>query len=724
MELFRAIPDDRQLRAGHPSAVRSDATMMPELYGAIEKAIADGTPPQYVAANLVAQGWPSAAVNEALTAWLTSHGRLQHKTGFRDWLKKYKRRALPATAAVVSISVLTSSVLLLRPWPTKIMVDSAFGSVPPPQSLANLTKPQLILATSAMTIAIFVVGFLFGLIRDYLVLRLGFGLNRSIKAESFRHILHLPLYHQERLAKGDYIYRQNILTNSLSDLVLDTTASIVQSAIMIAGVIIIMFSFNVKLTLISVVLIPFLFVLVRVFGPKLGRVSRALTRNNSAISSTITESIDNAETVQSFTLEDKQVNKADELWKQNYKLSRHGLFLGRGYRFSNSLLIILATSAVMFLGGTAALNHQMTLGQLLIFMTYMSYLLGPVEELAAQIAARNQKVVDVSRVYEVLSDHEGIENSRSDNHFPIRDGKIEFQNVSYSYNKIPVVSGLNMVIEPGQKIGIIGPSGSGKSTLLKMLPLFIEPTQGRVLIDKVDIQTVSLQELRQRIAWISQTPQLFNETILHNLADGDVHRQITIDEVHEVLNVAYVSEFIDKLPLGVNSSVGEGGTSLSGGQKQRIAIARGLIKNAPIVCMDEPTAALDSKSENYIRDSIARLIENKTVLMVTHRKALLSLMDKIYVMEDQNLHDVDQYGGLDAYLQKITDGEASSATDGKTKSEDKDSSERDDDQLLQQQQRLEQLETENARLAEKLDLAKQQRDAEATIVISHKPDEL
>lgn len=687
--------------------------MMPKLYGAIEAAIASGTPPQYLASTLIAQGWPAGPVNEAINAWLSSHGRLQQKTGFRDWLKKYKRKAMPATIAVIAISVISSSILLLRPWPTKIMVDSAFGDIPAPAFLSHYSKPSLILVTSAMTIVIFIVGFLFNMVRDYFVLRLGYWLNRGIKEESFRHILHLPLYHQERLAKGDYIYRQNILTSSLSDLVLDTTASIAQSVIMIVGVIAIMFWFNVKLTLITIVVLPFLFILVRLFGPVLGRISQALTRVASDTSSTITESIDNAETVQSFTLEEKQITKANSLWHQTYNLSKKGLFWSRGYRFTNSLLIILGTSAVMYFGGVAALNGQMTLGQLLIFMTYMGYLLGPVEELAAEIAARNQKLVDVSRVYEVLTDHEGIEYLRRDQHFPVWRGRIEFQNISHSYNNIPVINNLNMVIEPGQKIGIIGPSGSGKSTLLKLLPLFTEPTAGRIMIDNVDIQTVSLQELRQRVAWISQQPQLFNESILENLTDADNKRPLNEDEIRQAIDATYIGEFLNKLPMGIYSMVGEGGNSLSGGQKQRVAIARGLLKNAPIVCMDEPTASLDSKSEKFIRDSIAKLIANKTVLMVTHRKALLSLMDKVYVMEGGVMTNVKEIGGLDAYLQRIMDveGRAGEKEDDKTRRE-------------LDQQRIAQLEAENAKLAERVNLERQKpgptdETPDGTIYISH-----
>lgn len=633
--------------------------MMSQVYEEIEKALAAGVQPQYIGAQLIQQGWPAQMVNEAVTAYLNAHGRVQKKTDFQAWLKTYKQRAFGALIVMVTVSVLSSGVLLLQPWPTKILVDSGFGTIQAPGPLAPYThKPIMILITSLLTIVIFLVGMALGTARDYLILKLGFRLNRGIKEESFRHILHLPLFHQERLAQGDYIYRQNNLTDSLSDLVLDTTSLIAESVIMIVGILIIMLKFNLKLTAISVILVPFLFLLVRLFGPKLGKISREMTQVNSDTSAMVTESVESAETIQAFTLEEKQVGKANQLWWKNYFLSRSGLLWGRFYRFSNSLLIIMGTSAVMYFGGIDALHGNMTLGQLLIFMTYMGYLLGPVESIATEYAARNQKLVQVSRIYEVMADHEGIENLRKDNHFHVSKGRIEFQNVSYSAGDVKILDRINLIVEPGQKIAIIGPSGSGKSTLLKLLPLFIEPASGRILIDGIDIQSVSLQELRQKIIWISQNPQLFKGTILENLMDGDPNRQITQEEVNKAMAAANVNEIIDRLPLGLNSPTGEGGSSLSGGQRQRIAIARGLIKNAPIVCMDEPTAALDAKSENKIRDSISQLIAGKTVFMVTHRKALLSLMDKIFVMDSGTLQPVQRYGGLDAYLQKISDTEA------------------------------------------------------------------
>lgn len=665
---------------------------MEKIYAAIEEAVSKGVPPEYIANNLKMQGLPAQLVDEAVKAWLGSHGRAHEKTDFITWLKRYKRRALSATILMVLVSTISSSVLLLQPWPTKILVDSGFGNVPAPGPLHGYEhKPAMILATSLMTIAIFIFGFILNVLRDFLALRLGFWMNRSIKEETFRHIIHLPLFHQERLPKGDYIYRQNVLTNSLSDLVLDTTSLIAESVIMIVGILVIMMHFNAKLTLISVVLVPFLFFLVRIFGPMLGKVARQATQVASDTSAVITESIDNSETLQAFTLEEKQIAKADSLWHKTYRLSRRSLFWGRSYRFSNSVLIILGTSAVMYFGGTDALNGQMTLGQLLIFMTYMGYLLGPVESIAAEIAARNQKKIDVSRVYEVLTDHEGVENLRAGSHMPRVQGHILFQAVNYAYRDELVLKHVNLEISPGTKVGIIGPSGGGKSTFLKLLPLFIEPTSGRITIDNVDIQTVSLQELRKNIVWISQTPQLFNGTILDNLLDADPDREITPEEIDAAILAANVQEFTGRLPMGLNTPTGEGGSGLSGGQKQRIAIARGLIKNAPIICMDEPTAALDSKSEVAIRDSISELIKGKTVLMVTHRKALLSLMDVIYVMEDGEIHDVKDMGGLDVYLQKISDIEAEESAKAKKIEE-------------QAMAAIAQLQAQNQQLQEKINL--------------------
>ena len=626
--------------------------VMSQLLQAVDMAVKSGVKPNMVADVLIDIGWPAELVNPAVDAWLQVNVKRTVQTDFKTWLKKYQKKATKGVVTVVIVTTISAGISLLKPWPMKIMADSAFGSIPAPWPLTAYTgEPALIAYTAIMSILIFLFGAAFNWISAMHLQKVAFSLNRSIKTESFLHILHLPLFHQQRLAKGDYVYRQNVVTNSLSDLVLDTTSSIIGSIIMIMGVLAIMFSFNPRLTIVSVVLMPMLYVTMKLIGPHLGKYSRQLTELNSKTASSINEAVDNAETVQTFTLEDKQLLQVDNYWRASYEASRKNLIWGNLLENSNSLLVILATSTVMYFGGTEAMQGKMTFGELFIFMTYMGYLLGPVENLVKKITTRYQKEIDVSRIYEVLSDHEGVEFLRKGDHIPagIRP-VIQFDNVSYSYGGKDVFKNLNITIREGEKVGIIGPSGGGKSTVLKLLPLFIEPDQGRILLGGYDTQSFSLQELRRQISWVSQTPQLFSGTIAENIYDGDVYRRITSEEVMNAVEVSNVLEFLVKTPLGINTLVGENGSSLSGGQRQRVAIARALIKNAPILCLDEPTAALDVKSENYIRDALSRIVTNKTVLMVTHRKALLSLMDTIYVLDNGTLTNVNELGGLDYYL--------------------------------------------------------------------------
>lgn len=621
---------------------------------AIEEGVSKGVPVDFIAYSLTRAGWPKQMVTDAMESWLMANGRHQQTTGFTEWLKKYYAQAKPAIFLMVFLNTIASAIALLQPWPLKILADSVFGTIPAPGPLRQFTHtPKLIIIVSLMTLTIFLLGQIFGVIKDYMLLKIDFWLNRSMKEEAFRHILHLPLYHEGRLPKGDYIYRQNEVTNSLSDLVLNTTSEMIGAVILIFGVTAIMLALNAKLTLITIFVIPFLIISVMIFGPIMARLGQALTKLFSKTASLIAESIDNTEAVQAFTLQERQVQKLKDLWAQTYAISRKGLLWGKLFSFSNGLVVVIGTSLVIYFGGTEALNQQFSLGSLLIFMTYLSYLIGPIQDITAQVTIRRQKLMNVRRVYEVLSDHEGVEYLRQDKHLPRVQGAIKFQNVSYAYGGTTILDQVSLSIEAGQKVGIIGPSGSGKSTLLRLLDLYIEPAAGRILIDGQDIQAVSLQDLRRNIAWISQSPQLFATSIIENMQDGDITRVITPEEFAWAAQAANINEFVNKLPLGMNSVAGEGGSSLSGGQRQRISIARALLKNAPIICMDEPTSALDDKSEKLIRDSIGSLIQNKTVLLVTHRMALLSLMDRVYVLQDGHLVDVAEYGGVEKYTYQL-----------------------------------------------------------------------
>lgn len=621
---------------------------------AIEEGIAKGVPVDFIAYSLNRAGWPQDMVKEAIDRWLLANGRKQQTTEFLPWLKKYYAQAKPSIALMVVLNTIAAGIALLQPWPLKLLADSAFGNVPAPGPLRQYTHTStMIIIVALLTLVIFILNQAFGVLKDFLLLKIGYWLNRSIKEESFRHILHLPLYHEGRLPKGDYIYRQNDVTNSLSDLVLNSTSEIIGSVILIIGVLAIMLSLNAELTIIAIVVVPFLILSVWAFGPLMGRLGQALTKLQSKTASLIAESIDNTEAVQAFTLQERQVQKLKQIWLDTYVISRRGLLWGKLFQFTNGFIVILGTSMVIYFGGSQALHGQFSLGSLLVFMTYLGYLINPIQDITSQITIRRQKLVNVRRVYEVLSDHEGVEHLRENKRLPRVQGRIKFQNVSYAYGGNNVLNQVNLTIEPGEKVGIIGPSGAGKSTLLRLLDLYIEPSAGRILVDDYDIQTVSLQDLRYNIAWISQSPQLFSTSILENMQDGDIFRQMTPDEISWAARASNIDEFVSRLPMGMQSIAGEGGSSLSGGQRQRISISRALLKNAPIICMDEPTSALDARSEQQILGSIGSLIEGKTVLLVTHRLPLLGLMDKVYVLDNGQLTDVNQFGGVEQYTTQL-----------------------------------------------------------------------
>ncbi len=637
-----------------------------DLVNAIAAETAKGTPSQQIIEKLTSAGWPRELVEPAVNQLLQFQVSNQQKSeAFKNWLQKYYDMARKSVIYVVGLNLVDTIIALAKPWPVKIMADSVFGNRPAWGPLEPYTGTVTLLAiTSLMTIGLFIIGRIFGVFKDTYMLKVGFNLNRKIKEESFRHILHLPLFHKERLPKGDYVYRQNVVTSSLSELVLSTRSIIIQSILVIVGVLVIMLFINSGLTTISIFLLPMLFVTIKLIGPKMGVWARKYTENASETSSKINEAVNNAEAIQSFTLEEKMVKKVDTLWQDSYVFSRKNMLWGQLLDGTNGLLVTLATSAVMLLGGAAALRGELSFGDLLIFMTYMGYLIGPVQQLISQVTTRNQKLIDVGRIYEIMVDHEGIEYLRQDQRINQQiKGTIEFNDIRYSYHDQEILKGINFTIPAGQKVGIIGPSGGGKSTILKMLPLFLEPQAGKVTIDGIDIQSVSLRDLRKKIAWVSQTPQLFNENIFENLMEGDVDREITNEEIEHAVDVSNITEFVVKMPKAFQTPVGEDGGSLSGGQRQRISIGRALIKDAPIICLDEPTAALDVKSENYIRDSLSQIIKGKTVVMVTHRKPLLDLMDVIYVLDNGQLTDVHNLGGLDAYLARLEGIENTTASE-------------------------------------------------------------
>jgi subfamily B ATP-binding cassette protein MsbA len=310
-----------------------------------------------------------------------------------------------------------------------------------------------------------------------------------------------------------------------------------------------------------------------------------------------------------------------------------------------SIVVAICTAIVLWKGTSLIVAGTMTAGALTVYLAYLKQFFKPVKDLASMTSTIAQTTVALERIETILSADEVIKE-RADAVDPGRvKGAITFDRVSFGYNKDePVLHEVSFAIEPGQLVGIVGPTGSGKSTVLSLLPRFYDPFFGHVLIDGINIADCKLASLRSQIGFVLQDTMLFPGTIRDNIVYG--RPEATDDDIIAAANVANADEFISRMPLGYDTIVGERGDTLSGGQRQRIAIARAVIRNSPILVLDEPTAALDTESEHLVIEALRRLMKGRTVIMIAHRLNTLVGADKIIVLKDGVVVEEGSHQGL------------------------------------------------------------------------------
>jgi ABC-type multidrug transport system fused ATPase/permease subunit len=296
-------------------------------------------------------------------------------------------------------------------------------------------------------------------------------------------------------------------------------------------------------------------------------------------------------------------------------------------------VVAVCTGIVLWKGTSLIVAGTMTAGALTVYLAYLSKFFKPVKDLASMTSAIAQTTVALERIQTILSADDIIQE-HADATDPGRlKGAITFDHVAFGYgDDAPVLRDVSFSIEPGQVVGIVGPTGSGKSTVLSLVPRFYNPTGGRVLIDGANVSTYKLASLRSQVGFVLQETVLFRGTIRENIAYG--RPGATKDEVIAAAKIANADEFISRMPQGYDSPVGERGDTLSGGQRQRIGIARAVIRNSPIMILDEPTAALDSESERLVIEGLERLMKGRTVIMIAHRLSTIVNADKIVVLKD------------------------------------------------------------------------------------------
>src|SRR5262245_50019680 len=414
--------------------------------------------------------------------------------------------------------------------------------------------------------------------------------------------------------------------------------------------------------LIAVALAPFLLLFVARLNRAVKRATHEVRHHQSDIVAVVQQGLESIRVVKAFGRQQLEESRL-------YDVSQATVDAALKARRVKSLLspvvtivVALCTGFVLWRGTALVLAGAMTVGSLTVFLAYLSKFFKPVQDLAKMSNTLAQTAVAMERVQAILNTHETV-LERPDARDPeASKGGITFEHVAFGYDPaVLVLRDVNFTIAPGQLIGVVGATGGGKSTVVGMIPRFYDPGAGRVLIDGVDLRDLKVQGLRKQIGFVLQDTVLFRGTVRENIAYG--RPDASEDEIVAAAKLANADEFIVRMPKGYDSLVGERGLTLSGGQRQRIGIARAIIRNAPILILDEPTAALDTESEKLVIDALERLMKGRTVITIAHRLSTIRDSDKILVLKDgvvaeEGTHDeLLALGGFYAELYRVQIGE-------------------------------------------------------------------
>jgi ATP-binding cassette subfamily B protein len=417
--------------------------------------------------------------------------------------------------------------------------------------------------------------------------------------------------------------------NGVTQILFNIFPAILYLAISIA----VMFRLNWQLAVIVICFVPVPAIIAAMSGPEQTRRERSLLDQWSKIYSRFNEVLSGIVTVRSFSMEDAEKGRFLRDVKAANQIVVRGVGIDTGISAATNMVVTFARIAAVALGGSLILKGQMTTGTLLTFLGYIGGLFGPVQGLTGIYQTIQRAYVSLDDIFSIIDvqDHLGdAPNARDVTHVK---GDVQFKDVKFTYEQRerPVLDGINLEVKAGQTLAVVGPSGSGKTTMMALLMRFYDPEQGEVSLDNVDLRNVKQRALRRNIGTVLQDPLLFNDTIRDNIAYGKP--EATKEEVEHAARAANAHEFISHLPEGYETMVGERGGVLSVGERQRIAIARALLKDPPILVLDEATSSLDAESEALVQEALDRLMKGRTTFVIAHRLATVVHADRIIVLK-------------------------------------------------------------------------------------------
>ena len=512
------------------------------------------------------------------------------------------------------------------------------------------------------------IGFFIG---NYFMSRVGFGIVHDLRSELFTKLINLPKLYFDQNQSGQLINRITFTTTQVSGAASNAIKTFVREGFLLIGLMVYMLSLNWKLTLLLLVTTPFIALIVYVAGKRLRKLAKTIQTAMGDVTHLASEAVDGNLEIKSFNAESYETER---FLKANASNKNQNLKLEATSNLATpiiQLLVSVSLSIVAYFALGAQLGIELSAENFVAFITAAGLMAKPIRQLSNINAVIQKGLAAAIEIFDQLDAKE--EKDTGDIETEIT-GNIEFKDVAFSYKpKELVLNNLNFNIEQNETVAIVGKSGSGKSTIASLLSRFYSDFSGDILIDGVSIMDYKLSYLRESISIVNQSPTLFNDSIERNIAYGE--SEIDETKLKQAAEISGCLEFIEKLPEGYKSEIGDDGVLLSGGQRQRIAIARAFYKDSPIIILDEATSALDNESELIVQEAVEKLINNRTTIVIAHRLSTIENANKILVLDQGTVAEFGTHEDLlgqegiykSLYQNKFTDSEVSSTHSGKTK---------------------------------------------------------
>jgi ABC-type multidrug transport system fused ATPase/permease subunit len=539
--------------------------------------------------------------------------------------------------ALALLAMLVETAMsLASPWPLKIVLDSVFDSRPLPDLLARLLGPSrsplsILNAAVAATVVIALLQAGSAYLNAYYTVSIGQRIAHDLRQSVYAHLQRLSMSFHDRQQTGPLISTITDDINAVQDFASSSILDLLIDSLTIVGMLAIMFWLNWRFTLVALVVTPLLALFVFRLRSVVKTATHDVRRRQSELVTIVQEGLGAIRVVKAFA---QAKFERDRLGAKSLESVEAALYARRVRSLLGPVVTILTafgTAAVLWFGARLVLADAMTAGALVVFLTYLGKLFRPIQALARASTNIAQAAVGLERVRSVLNADERLPRPANPRRLESIEGRVEFRYVSFAYDPgRPVLTEISFVAEPGQLIGLVGPSGSGKSTLVALLARFYDPLSGSVCIDGLDIRTLTIRSLRRHIAFVLQETQLFHAPVWQNIAYGKP--DATRDDIIRAARLAQAHEFIEALPDGYDTVVGQGGMPLSGGQRQRLGIARAMVREARIVILDEPSAGLDTESERLVFDGLRNLLQGRTTFVIAHHLATVRNADTILVL--------------------------------------------------------------------------------------------